>query len=559
MKILHLILLGLSVLLPLAAQDSRPVSDPEIRRLLGSPYEAERERGIAALTALFAADDAASSVWLADSTTLVRVGALRALVRSAADFEALRAPLACLRQIDDEEQRVLVAGEVLEALLDRWNGEAAILDATAGADPALRRAARGVVRLRLLDLVGRGTLMTEHRVLAAFSALGPLGADLLAEIAADESGYSASRVLALGALARTDARSTFVDDEGRPAVIWSTLLDDESDALKLAVLYGVAFRGIDSRPMMAELARYVRQDAFNEYTIEAALYALHARGAGKLAGLEAEVDLCLDEFLDSLYSQRVRFHAAQLLAARGPAGRTETALGMIAEDPCFSSYWLLAAVLNGLESLPEADRAAVEKRGLELALREQGPPQLRALAVWYLRKIGRELPEGLDVAALMKEVRDSIAVVVTRDRDPDYYAMRSGLEILAYLGDRELIPIIREHLDHESEAVRMVAALAAGQGGFSELRDDVARLLEKPFEYAAYGAARALDTLGDPRGPRWLADYLASGNACLMPGALDALRRHRGKVLEATVPESSSDWRRRSRLWRHELEAKAED
>ncbi|MCB9832352.1 MAG: HEAT repeat domain-containing protein [Planctomycetes bacterium] len=549
-----LALFALAVRLP--AQVANPEPD-ELRALLESPYASERERGIEELAARLRARPDRVEAWLAEDDPFLRAAALRALIRNAGRVADLRPLVAHLGRLADEASRGEVAAELFAAACDHWDGDEPILEVAAAADPALRRAARSFILERLVELLGKGTLLTEHRVLAAFSVLEPLAGRVLGDLARDDEVYAPTRMLAIGALCRLDATDLFVDAAGQPSTAFQELTGAPNDGLKMAVLYGVAFRGLEGKPMMRELARYAREDAFNEYTIEASLYALYARGAAPLVGLEGEVDLCLKEFLDSFHAQRVRFNAAQLLPLRPTVEQIERALEMVAEEPRYSSYWALAAVFKSLPSLPEERRVAIADRAFALAFRAEGPAQLRALGCWYARAEGRPLPEGLDLEALLATIRASTAALATADEDPDFYAIRSALEILAFLGDRRAIPLIREQLGHESEAVRMAAALAAGQGGFRELCDDLAGLLDRPFEYAACGAATALDQLGDRRGLLFLARYLASGNACLMPAALERLRQSGGKVLAEARPDRPSAWRARSRLWRRELEGRA--
>ena len=94
---------------------------------------------------------------------------------------------------------------------------------------------------------------------------------------------------------------------------------------------------------------------------------------------------------------------------------------------------------------------------------------------------------------ILKAVREQAAKLHTRNLDPDFYAMRSAYDLFGYFPrHQKSAALLSTGLTHESEAVRMQAAMAIGRAKYASLAADLRKMMTEDAEYAAYGAAWGL-------------------------------------------------------------------
>ncbi|MCA9321336.1 MAG: HEAT repeat domain-containing protein, partial [Planctomycetes bacterium] len=425
-------------------------------------------------------------------------------------------------------------------------------------DPDFQRAARRAVRAEISRLADRATTWTDDRRLQSLASVGSAAPAALADLLMDVQESLSSRCLAALALARCDARSYWVAEDGRPSAYVRQVLDTGEPVLKLAMLYGAAAQGCHDAAFVAEISRFTREDAFDSDLIQAGLYFLYALPQSVIDRDPEPMTACLEEFLQLGHSGQVLYNASELLKRLQDPSEARKHLEIFRSDPGFHSYWMLIGLMNNLTRLDAAARVAEVRALLEPVLSSAGgedayPPQVRGLAAWYWRDQFSAWPDGVDRDALLELIRQSTDEVHTKNVDADNYAQRSGAEILALLADPKALPQLERLLNHHNESVRMVAAIAVGQGNYQGGRDALAKLAARDEEYAAFGAAWALKALGDPRSRPTFVRLVRCGNLVLAAPSLAALREITEVRVADFEPKTPSEWRLRAAAWQARL------
>ncbi|MFT7616506.1 MAG: HEAT repeat protein [Planctomycetota bacterium] len=542
---------GLGVLCIAQVELSKP-ANPAIVKLLTSPYAAERKIGVKSLLALAEKhweEESFLDPWLNHSSELVRLGAANV---AAQDLDASRAVKKIKAVIKKEKlttRRQELANIAFGAAFNGWDGTVDYFDDKEENDE-FAAAALHFVRVKLSALANSGTQTTNYRAVGKLASLGPYSIPVLEKIASESGEGLYQRGLALSALARMNSRSFWVNDDGTLSAKTKKMLDDGPEYLKINTLFSMAYFGTVDKTSVKAMSNFVLQDAYSAETIQGGLYYLYTLPDKEAQAEQQYLAQVAKEYLDGSYAQKVRFHAGVLLARINVATLASQAIEMIKESPDFAGYWAMGAVLNRANDLPEADRAKTisDLIGWVLAS-ENCAPQLKGTALWHLRQKGTSFPKGVTVEKVTTAIHASMEKVHMASEDPSYLAIRGGLDILAYLKDPKVDEAILKNLKHESEAVRMAAALAAGNTGHKALIPKLYKAMNDDHEFAAYGAAWALNQLGDKRARLWFARYMLNGNACLMRSCLGALRTATGLKVGEIVPTDPKSWRVRGRAW----------
>ncbi|MEZ6194280.1 MAG: HEAT repeat domain-containing protein [Planctomycetota bacterium] len=557
---------GLSILLLIgasslaAAQGPGRPSDEE----LDSPYERVRAAAVLRLASDLAADppadpDAVSR--LDDARVRIRVGVVQALARAGHLSNPAWRTLVRTRlgTESDEGARDEMLGAVARAGLVTGVSFAEVAG-EAARSPSARRAVTRAVRDALERELHAGTRWTQYRRLARLAALEPQASRVLAGIVRDTGAGLETRCLAVMTLARLDAPE-FWGGEAPPdpdpvALILDARGDDAPASLKMALLFGLAMRGPDGLARSRRVATFALEDAFGGQLIESALYYLYTLPAPAAREARDEIARCVDEYGDDGYSDRELYGASQLRRRLEDPARLRRAVTALPERPeSFALYFEFCAVLDGLKRLPAEEAAAIRARLVAWGLDEaRTVPQVRLGAWWYAREEAPELPRPA-LEPLLAAVRDSALAVHGEQADSDFYAQRGAAELLGAFPDPANAPVLRRLLDHDSEAVRMAACLAASRAPDASFTTRLVEIAGEDGDYAGVGAALALAALEDPRAAGFLVDVLDSGNRLLMPDALARLRALRGESIAAGLPDTPSAWRARARAWRERLRA----
>ena len=543
--------LPLFLLFRLAPAQDLVVSDLE---RLGSPFETERADAIASLVEDGVDPESLRPLLESDDPRLA-VGSATVLARVASSPAAAESLLLAARRNRDRVARIRIGKLFFDtACRLRWTGEE-LHDKNLPLDSMLMRAACRFARSELIRLVKRGTEWTDYRALSSFFPMGTYAVPALAAAFFDEDLPVAPRALAAVALGRLDAREFWVGDGDRLHARLRGILDSDRTDLKHGLLFGAACFGHASRPFVRDIAEFTRVDA-SGLLIQSGLYYLYSLPQPNIEASRDELVACVEEF-GSGYFQTALYNASELLARLKSPELARSLAEEIANEPTFASYWLFVAIMANFSSQQGAEAEARIRPLLEWALGpDQEIPQLEALGLWYWRERYGGDPAGSDVAAILEAVRESVGTTYLENDDPDNYAQRSGVEILALLGDPEAAGIIGRMLKHENEAVRMAAGMAAGNGSYEALVPALREAMREKQEYSSFGAAWGLKLLANRDCLTYFAGLLESGNAVLMPAALGCLRELTKQKLDPTIPKGSAAWRRRGRAWRAQLAKK---
>ena len=349
---------------------------------LSSPYEAERRMARESLIAALGQGLPRQKVLdlLKSPSGRVRLGAGQALVETAADIAELKQLSKLYEDVADKALRVDFLLHFFGRAFDLWDGEEPLAIGQVTQKRELDVVMLRFVAERLRELVQGGTLMSHHDVLARFVALEPLAKPALFRLLLENKIQPAPRSLAFSALARMDGANFWSTRAGGFSRGMQLALDNDSEFVEISALYGAAFAGVSGQPFFEAIARYAIDDAFGQEAIEGALYFLYSASCSELAQASATVAKTIVEFLDPLHSQRVRYNVGQLLAKIDVRPFLDCAFECVQQDPCFASYWIMAAVLSQAQGWSDKEWRAKAKPWCDWALRgDQKIPQLKAL------------------------------------------------------------------------------------------------------------------------------------------------------------------------------------